>query len=178
MKNQKQTSASDELDLPSPFVAETAIIEKKVILGPGVQIWHFCQVRPGAVLGAGTRVGSFSYIGAGVKIGARCSIQSRVYIPRGVTIEDEVFLGPACTFTNDISPIANPPSWDILQTIVRFGASIGANATILPNLEVGENALVGAGSVVTRNVLPNIVVAGNPARQIRFREQSQANSED
>ena len=157
-------------NLSAPFIADTAIVEEGVTLSPGVQIWHFCQIRPQAVLGAGTRVGSFTYIDTGVKIGARCSIQSRVYIPRGVTIEDEVFLGPACTFTNDKNPIANPSSWEPSSTVVRRGASIGANATILSGLEIGEKALVGAGSVVTQDVPPNVVVVGNPARQIRFRD--------
>ncbi|MFW9915547.1 MAG: acyltransferase [Candidatus Thorarchaeota archaeon] len=170
MREKRQSSTSDKSKLPAPFVAETAIVEEGAILNPGVQIWHFCQVRPEAVLGAETRVGSFTYIDTGVRIGARCSIQSRVYIPRGVTIEDDVFLGPACVFTNDRDPIANPPSWEILPTIVRRGASIGANATILPGLEIGANALVGAGSVVTRDVNPNSVVVGNPAKQVRLRE--------
>ncbi|MFX0115714.1 MAG: DapH/DapD/GlmU-related protein [Candidatus Hodarchaeota archaeon] len=170
MPHKKQSSSLKETELPAPFVAETAIVEKGVILNPGVQIWHYCQIRPNVVLGAGTRVGSFTYIDTGVKIGARCSIQSRVYIPRGVTIEDDVFLGPACTFTNDRTPKANNPSWEIQETIVRQGASIGANATILSPLEIGENALVGAGSVVIRDVHANAVVVGNPARQIRFRE--------
>ena len=170
MQPKSRNSNPNHPDLPPPFIAESAIVEEGAILHPGVQIWHFCQIRPDAVLGAGTRVGSFTYVGKGVKIGARCSIQSRVFIPQGVIIEDEVFLGPACTFTNDKIPIANPSSWEILQTIVRRGVSIGANATILPDLEIGANALVGAGSVVTQDVPPKAVVAGNPARQIRLRE--------
>jgi UDP-2-acetamido-3-amino-2,3-dideoxy-glucuronate N-acetyltransferase len=170
MSEKKHSSSIVQSDLPPPFVAENAIVEEGVTLGQGVRIWHFCQVRPGAVVGAATQVGSFSYIGRGVKIGARCSIQSRVYIPQGVTIEDDVFLGPACTFTNDRNPVANNPSWEVQKTIVRRGAAIGANATILSPLEIGTNALVGAGSVVVRAVPANAVVVGNPAKKIRSRE--------
>ncbi len=167
---EKKIKKKPKTNLPQPFIAENAIVEEDVTLEPGVMIWHYCQIRPRSQIGEGTRIGSFTYIDTEVKIGKRCNIQSRVYIPRGVTIEDDVFLGPACTFTNDNDPIANPISWEISRTIVRSGVSIGANATILPGLEIGKNSLVGAGSVVTCDVQPNTVVVGNPARKIRMRK--------
>ncbi|MFX1536175.1 MAG: acyltransferase, partial [Promethearchaeota archaeon] len=101
------------------------------------------------------------------KIGKNCSLQSHVYIPRGIILEDNVFVGPCAMFTNDKFPKVNSQDWRIIETIVRKGASIGGNATVLPGIEIGEGALVGAGAVVTKNVEPFAVVVGNPARKIR-----------
>ncbi|MFX0061336.1 MAG: acyltransferase [Candidatus Hermodarchaeota archaeon] len=153
--------------MDEPFVADSAIIEKNVTLGKNVKVWHYCQIRPGAQIGENTQVGSFTYIGLDVKIGKNCSLQSHVYIPQGIILEDNVFIGPCAMFTNDKFPKANSQDWRISKTIVRKGASIGGNATILPGLEIGEGALVGAGAVVTKNVEPFAVVVGNPARKIR-----------
>lgn len=112
-------------------------------------------------IGGGTRIGAFCDIGP-VKIGKNCSIQTMVSIPIGVTIEDEVFIGPQVVFTND----RFPPSTEFSQTIVKKGAAIGANATILPGITIGERALIGAGSVVTKDVPAGETWVGNPARNI------------
>ncbi|MFW9992907.1 MAG: acyltransferase [Candidatus Odinarchaeota archaeon] len=152
-----------------PFIAPSALVEDDVVLGKGVKVWHYVQIRKGAIIGEGTQIGSFTYIDLDVKIGKDCSIQSKVYIPRGVEIGNKVFLGPACTFTNDKYPVAKPESWELVGIKVEDGVSIGANATICPGITIGKNALVGAGAVVTRDVSPGAVVVGNPARKIRDR---------
>ncbi len=117
-------------------------------------------------VGKNSKIDSFVYIEEKVKIGSNCKIRPFVFIPTGVTIEDNVFIGPNVTFTNDKRPRAQG-EWTLLPTIVKKGASIGANSVIVPGVTVGENAMVGAGSVVTKNVPPNVIVSGNPARVIR-----------
>ncbi|MBV8856092.1 MAG: N-acetyltransferase [Acidobacteria bacterium] len=154
--------------------------------------WEFCRVAPDVVLGRDvklhafvnlygcrvgdeTRVGTFVEIQKGATVGARCKISSHAFICEGVTLEDEVFVGHGVMFINDRLPRATRPDgtpqteedWTLEHTVVRRGASIGSNATILPGLEIGERAVVGAGAVVTRNVPPGAVVAGNPARIIK-----------
>lgn len=144
----------------------TAVISPKAEVGVGTRIWCFAQVREGARIGVGCSVGKDVYIDRDVLIGDRVKIQNGVSVYRGVTVEDEVFIGPGATFTNDLFPRALNESWSLTPTIVKRGASIGANATILCGLTVGEGAMVGAGAVVTRDVPPYAVVAGNPARVI------------
>ena len=117
-------------------------------------------------IGNNCKVDAFVYIEEGVKIGNNCKIRTLTFIPTGVTIEDDVFIGPNVTFTNDKYP-RTKGDWKLLPTLVKRGASIGANSVILPGITIGENAIVGAGSVVTRNVPSNSVVAGNPARIIK-----------
>jgi acetyltransferase-like isoleucine patch superfamily enzyme len=114
-------------------------------------------------IGKNCKVESFVYIEEGVTVGDNCKIKPHVYIPTGVTIEDGVFLGPNVIFTNDKYPHAKG-DWNLLKTIVRQGASIGAHSVILPGVEIGRSAVVGAGSVVTTNVPDNVAVCGNPAR--------------
>ena len=147
-----------------------------VLLGEGVMIHHRELVNLyGCRIGAHTRIGTFVEVQAGAVIGARCKIQSHSFICEGVTIEDEVFIGHGVMFTNDLTPAATggdgrllgAADWVCLPTRVRRGASIGSNATILPNLTIGEGALVGAGAVVTRDVAEYAVVAGVPARVVR-----------
>ena len=111
-------------------------------------------------IGEGTKVGEFVDI-AGI-VGKNCKIQSFVFIPKGVTIEDNCFIGPSVTFTND----KYPPSGKVYPTIIRKGASIGGNATILPGIEIGESAMIGAGAVITKNVPPNETWIGNPGHKI------------
>jgi acetyltransferase-like isoleucine patch superfamily enzyme len=119
-------------------------------------------------IGKNCKIDSFIYVEEGVIIGDRCKIRPFVFIPTGVVIEDEVFIGPNVTFTNDKYPKVNG-AWQLLETRVEKGASIGANSTILPGVTIGSGALIGAGSVVTNDVPSGGVVSGNPARLIRYR---------
>src|ERR1035437_10281367 len=132
-------------------VHETAIIDEPSELGRDVEVWHFTHVRERAKIGHYTKIGQNCYIGAGVRIGERCRIQNNVSVYEGVTIEDDVFLGPSCVFTN----VKLPKAGVVQQpqtTLVRRGAMIGANSTIICGVTVGACAVVGAGSVVTKNI--------------------------
>ncbi len=134
-------------------------------IGEGTRI--FDQVNLfGCTVGKNSKIDSYVYIEEGVVIGDNCKIRPFVFIPTGVTIEDNVFIGPNVTFTNDKHPKAQG-EWKLLPTVVKKGASVGANSVIVAGVTIGEDALVGAGSVVTKDVPPEVVVAGNPARIIR-----------
>ena len=154
--------------------AEFSSIAADVVLGRGVRVHRFVNLY-GCQVGDETRIGTFVEIQKGARVGARCKISSHAFICEGVTIEDEVFVGHGVMFTNDRRPRAARPDgtpqteedWTLERTIVRRGASIGSNATILCGLEIGERATVGAGSVVTRSVPAGATVAGNPARIIK-----------
>jgi UDP-2-acetamido-3-amino-2,3-dideoxy-glucuronate N-acetyltransferase len=151
-------------------------VSATVELGRDVSIQDFVNLY-GCRIGDETRIGPFVEVQQNVTIGKRCKIQSHSFICEGVTIEDEVLIGHGVMFINDLDPWAVNPDgslktatdWACLPTVVRKRASIGSNATILCGLEIGEGALVGAGSVVTRDVPPNTIVAGNPAKVLRFR---------
>ena len=146
------------------FKHPTAIVESDAI-GDGTQIWHFAHIREGAVLGTDCNVGKGAYVDTGVRIGNNVKVQNFVSVYKGVVIEDDVFVGPSVTFTNDLYPRAF--IWDdgkIVPTSVKKGASIGANSTILCGITIGAYAMVGAGSTVTKDVLPFGLVYGNPAR--------------
>ena len=143
-------------------------------LGQGVKIFAFTNLY-GCQIGDEVKIGAFVEIQKGVRVGNRCKVSSHTFICEGVTLEDEVFIGHGVMFINDRFPRATTASgglqteadWKCIPTIVRRGASIGSNATILCGVEIGEGATVGAGSVVTKNVAPGTVVAGNPARVLR-----------
>lgn len=141
----------------------SAEVEDGVSLGSGVKVWHQGQLRRGCRIGEHTQLGKNVFVDEGVHIGARVKVQNNVSVYRGVTIEDDVFVGPSAVFTNDRVPRAFG-AWEISPTVVRRGASIGANATLLCGIEVGEYAMVAAGSVVVRTVPAHALVAGNPAR--------------
>lgn len=149
-------------------------IADDVQLGENVRLSKFINLY-GCRIGAESKIGAFVEIQKNATIGRRCKISSHTFICEGVTIEDNVFVGHGVTFTNDAYPRATTQDgelqteadWQVLPTIVRKGASIGSGATILCNLTIGENAIVGAGSVVTKDVPPNTIVAGNPARILR-----------
>lgn len=143
----------------------SSIVEFGSLIGDGCKIWHFAHIREGAIVGNDTSIGKSSYIDVGVSIGRNCKIQNFVSIYDGVVIQDSVFVGPSVTFTNDLMPRAFG-QWRLAKTLVGEGASIGANSTILCGIEIGRFAMVGAGSVVTRNVEPFALVVGNPARRI------------
>jgi acetyltransferase-like isoleucine patch superfamily enzyme len=146
------------------FVHPSADVEDGAKVGEGSKIWHIAHVRSSARIGAGCVIGRNVYVDANVIVGDLVKIQNNVSVFQGVTIEDEVFVGPCAVFTNDLRPRAQNPDWKITPTLVRRGASIGANATIVCGVEIGPYAMVAAGSVVTRDVLPYQLVVGNPAR--------------
>jgi acetyltransferase-like isoleucine patch superfamily enzyme len=156
------------------MAGEFCRVASDVELGRDVKIHAFVNLY-GCRVGDETRIGTFVEIQKGVRVGARCKISSHTFICEGVTLEDEVFVGHGVMFTNDRWPRATRPDgtpqteedWTLEATIVRRGASIGSNATILCGLEIGERAVIGAGAVVTRSVPPGAVVAGNPARILR-----------
>ena len=146
------------------FVHPLAVVEENVKIGEGTKIWHFAHVRKGARIGRNCNIGKGVYIDVDVEIGNGVKIQNGVNIYRGVKIEDDVFLGPGVTFTNDLYPRAFNRDWKPIPTLVKRGASIGANATIRCGITIGSYAMVGAGAVVTRDVPPFGLVYGNPAR--------------
>lgn len=156
-------------------------IAPDVKLGRNVRIFGFVNLY-GCEIGDDTKVGTFVEIQKGAKIGSRCKISSHTFICEGVTIESRVFIGHGVTFINDRYPrstnsdggLKNDQDWDCLRTTVKEGASIGSGATILGGVTVGEKAVVGAGSVVTKDVPPNAVVAGNPARVMKKAPQNDA----
>ncbi len=153
-------------DPPRPEVVAhaTAVVEDGAMLGAGTRVWHHAHVRAGAVVGAGCVLGKNVFVDAGAVVGDRCKIQNNVSVYRGVTLGAAVFVGPSAVFTNDLLPRASATDWTVTPTEVRDGASIGANATIVCGTVLGRNCMVAAGSVVTKDVRPHELVAGNPAR--------------
>jgi UDP-2-acetamido-3-amino-2,3-dideoxy-glucuronate N-acetyltransferase len=133
-------------------------------LGAGTTVWQYCVIAKGAKIGAGCNICSHCFIEDDVVVGDRVTIKNGVQLWSGLRVEDDVFIGPNVTFTNDKWPRSKvyPPRFE--RTIVRKGASIGANATVLPGLVIGERAVIGAGAVVTRSVPPGAIVVGNPGR--------------
>jgi len=154
--------------LTPAFVHESSYVDADVAIGAGTTIWHFCHLLTGSQIGERCRIGQNVVIGPRVSIGTNVKIQNNVSVYEGVTLEDDVFCGPSIVFTNILTPRSAFPrnrSEDILPTLVKRGASIGANATIICGHTIGQHALIGAGAVVTKDVLPYAVVLGNPAQQ-------------
>jgi UDP-2-acetamido-3-amino-2,3-dideoxy-glucuronate N-acetyltransferase len=147
-----------------PFVHPSADVEDGARIGAGTKVWHIAHVRNSATVGDECVIGRNVYLDANTVIGSRVKIQNNVSVYQGVTIEDEVFVGPCVVFTNDLRPRAQNPDWTITPTLIRRGASIGANATLICGITVGEGAMIAAGSVVTKDVEPYQLVRGNPAR--------------
>ena len=166
MENTVDLGMSADRPASAPFVHETAVVESGVSLGAGTRVWHHCHLREGATIGVGCSLGKNVFVDAGVTIGDGVKIQNNVSIYRGVRLEDEVFVGPSAVFTNDRFPRAAAPDWEVVETWVRRGASIGANATLVCGIELGEWSTVAAGAVVTRSVAAHELVAGNPARRL------------
>lgn len=145
-------------------VHATAVVEDGAVIGDGTRIWHHAHVRAGARIGRDCVIGKNVYVDAGAVIGDRCKVQNNVSVYSGVTLGDEVFVGPSAVFTNDLLPRAQNPGWQVVETVVHHGASIGANATVVCGHVIGAWAMVAAGAVVTRDVADHQLVAGNPAR--------------
>ena len=158
-------------------------IAPDVKLGKDVKLSKFINLY-GCEVGDETKIGAFVEVQKNARIGKRCKISSHTFICEGVTVEDNVFVGHGVTFINDSYPrsttsegeLQTEQDWRVEPTVVKKGASIGSGATILCNVVIGENAIIGAGSVVTKNVPPNTIVAGNPARELRSIENKKGRS--
>ena len=149
------------------FAHETAVIDEGCTIGKGSKIWHFSHIMPKCTLGENCNVGQNVVISPGVVLGNNVKVQNNVSIYTGVTCEDDVFLGPSMVFTNIINPRSAVIRRDqYVKTVVKKGASIGANATIVCGYDIGEYCFIGAGAVVTKEVLPFALVVGNPAKHI------------
>jgi acetyltransferase-like isoleucine patch superfamily enzyme len=159
---------------PSVHVHPTADVEADVAIGAGTAVWHRAQIRAGARLGAECIVGKDVFVDLDVRIGDRVKIQNGALVYHGVSVEDGVFIGPGAILTNDRNPravttsgeLARDDDWTIAPVVLRRGSSIGAGAVVVAGCEIGAFALVGAGAIVTRDVAPNALVVGNPARRI------------
>lgn len=151
------------------FPHPQALVET-IHIGEGTRIWAFTHVLPGARLGRDCNICDHVFIENDVVVGDRVTVKCGVQLWDGVRLEDDVFVGPNATFTNDAFPRSKQP-FELVLTVVKRGASIGANATILPGITIGEGAMVGAGAVVTKDVPPRALVVGNPAKLIRLLEE-------
>jgi acetyltransferase-like isoleucine patch superfamily enzyme len=155
-----------------PYIHPSADVSPQATLGPGTRVWHQAQIRERASLGANCIVGKGAYVDFDVQIGSNVKIQNGVYVYHGASVQDGVFLGPGVILTNDKLPRAINPDgslksdadWRVSPTLIQRGAAIGAGSVVLPGVTVGEFALVGAGSVITRDVPAHGLVYGNPAR--------------
>lgn len=158
------------------IIHPTAAVAEAARIGPGTRVWHWAQIRENSTIGSECIIGKSCYIDSEVIIGSRVKIQNNVSVYHGVMIEDGVFVGPHACFTNDKMPRAINPDgslkgahdWVVSPTLVRYGASIGANAVIICGITIGSFAMIAAGAVVTRDVPANGLVAGNPARLIGY----------
>jgi len=149
------------------FAHETAVIDDGCEIGNETKIWHFSHIMSGCIIGESCNIGQNVVISSAVRLGRNVKIQNNVSVYTGVICEDDVFLGPSMVFTNVINPRSHVSQKnEYVETIVRKGASIGANATIVCGNEIGEYALIGAGAVITKPVKPFALVVGNPAKQI------------
>lgn len=148
------------------YIHHSAFVEEDVNIGSNTKIWHLAHVRKNSSLGENCVIGKNAFIDETVVVGNGVKIQNNVNVYKGVMIEDGVFVGPSATFTNDLTPRSFNTNWEITKTLVKTGASIGANATIVCGTTIGEYAMIGAGSVVTKDVPAYALVVGNPAKQI------------
>lgn len=149
------------------FVHETAVVDEGATLGEGTKVWHFCHVSAGATIGAGCSFGQNCFVAPDVTIGDRVKVQNNVSIYAGTELEDEVFLGPSCVLTNVSNPRSQVSRKSIYErTLLRRGATIGANATVVCGITIGRYAFVAAGAVVTKDVPDYALVMGNPGRAV------------
>jgi len=152
----------------SIYIDPTASVSPDTTIGEGTRIWINSQIREKAIIGKNCIFSKDTYIDTQVKIGNNCKIQNGVSVYQGVTIEDDVFVGPNACFTNDKVPRAFDAEWSITPTLVKKGSSIGANATIVCGIIIGEYAMIAAGSVVTKDVESYRLVLGNPAKHYSY----------
>ncbi|MBW1981222.1 MAG: Gfo/Idh/MocA family oxidoreductase [Deltaproteobacteria bacterium] len=156
---------ASEVAAAQPFIHESAYVDEGVTIGPATKIWHFCHILAGSRIGGNCTIGQNVMIGPRVTIGSGCKIQNNVSVYQGVTVEDEVFLGPSVVFTNVYNPRAHiPRRHELRPTLVKKGATLGANCTVICGTTIGRHAFVGAGAVVTRDVPDHALVVGVPAR--------------
>jgi UDP-2-acetamido-3-amino-2,3-dideoxy-glucuronate N-acetyltransferase len=149
------------------FVHQSSYVDEGARIGSGTKIWHFCHVMPGAEIGERCNLGQNVVVMPGTRIGNNVKIQNNVSIYEGVVLEDDVFCGPSCVFTNVLNPRSHVSrKSEYRRTLVRRGASIGANATIVCGVTLGEYCFIGAGAVVTSDVLPFALMLGVPARRV------------
>ena len=149
------------------FAHETAVIDEPCTIGKGSKIWHFSHLMKNCKLGENCNIGQNVVVSPGVELGNNVKVQNNVSIYTGVICEDDVFLGPSMVFTNIVNPrSAVVRKGEYVKTLVKKGASIGANATIVCGHDIGEFAFIGAGAVVTKEILPYALVIGNPAKQV------------
>jgi len=151
---------------PGVLIHESSYVDDGAQLGAGTKVWHFVHILPRAIIGQNVTIGQSAMIGPNISIGNGCKIQNNVSLYEGVELEDDVFCGPSCVFTNVFNPrAAVSRKQEIRRTLVRRGATIGANATILCGITIGEYSFIGAGAVVTRDVPAYALMVGSPAKR-------------
>ena len=158
------------------MIHQSAQVDPKVKIGDNAKIWNWVQIRENAEIGENTIISKSVYIDSGVKIGRNVKIQNNVSVYHGVNIEDGVFIGPHVCFTNDKYPrsinpdgtLKNADDWQVSETLIKYGSSIGANSTILPGVTIGRFAMIGSGAIVTRDVPDNGLVVGAPGKLIGY----------
>ncbi len=148
------------------FRHETALVSPQARIGDATKVWAYCNIQSGAVIGRNCNIGDRCFIEGGVVVGDNVTIKNGVSIFQGVVLEDDVFVGPGVVFTNDRYPRSHSTDWQMETTLVKRGASLGGNATLLCGLTIGEHAVVGAGAVIARDVPAHAIMVGNPARQV------------
>lgn len=149
------------------MIHPSAIVDQGAQIGEGTKIWHFCHIMPGAVIGRKCSLGQNVFVANDAIIGNRVKVQNNVSVYKGVTVQDDVFLGPSMVFTNVINPRSMVERKDeFMPTLVKKGATIGANATILCGVTIGEYAFIGAGAVITKDVQPYAIMVGNPGERM------------
>jgi UDP-2-acetamido-3-amino-2,3-dideoxy-glucuronate N-acetyltransferase len=153
------------VNAPDFFVHQSSYLEADVVVGEGTRIWHFCHVLAGSRIGRRCNLGQNVMVGPNVRLGDNVKVQNNVSIYEGVELEDDVFCGPSTVFTNVVNPRSHVPrKHEYRRTLVRRGATLGANCTVICGVTIGSYAFVGAGAVVTRSVPDHALVTGNPAR--------------